>query len=138
VVLLGIALFGVACSQQPATPPPIVQVEEAAPVPGEIELSHAKAKLAEAALVRFEVNYRFTKGKPDKFYLCQISFPGGTANNAIKPMNSWELKVEGVIKDGVTLRAQPVKSFEISISEGPSSRGPFKKISNLISGPVEE
>jgi hypothetical protein len=81
----------------------------------------------------------FPFGKPNKYYVYvyDISFPG-TSNKAVKRMSGWQLQAEGVIKDVVSLRSQPVRSLELSISEGPSSRGPFKKISNVISGPVED
>ena len=104
--------------------------------PGEINLSDPKVTLADPNTVRFEVNYRFTKGTPDKYYLCEIAFPG-TPNHGAKPMESWELKSEGVIKDGVVLSKPPVRTFEIRVSEADSPQNGYKKISNVVRGPVK-
>src|SRR5262249_51235871 len=104
--------------------------------PGEIELSDPKVTFAGPNKVRFEVRYRFTKGKPDKYYLCEISFPG-TPNHGAKPMETWELKSEGVIKDEVPLFKPPVQTFEIRMSEADSPQNGYTKISNVVSGPVK-
>jgi len=107
--------------------------------PSEIELFDPKVSLREPAakdekaIVLFEVKYRFTKGGPHRYYSCDISFPG-TPNHGAKNMQGWELKAEGVIKDGVELRKPPVTSFEIFVSEAPSPQGPFKRISNVVKG----
>jgi hypothetical protein len=42
-----------------------------------------------------------------------------------------------VIKDGVELSEPGAKSFEIYMSEASSSQGGFKKISNVVSGPIK-
>ena len=104
--------------------------------PGEIELSGAKVTLKESNRIEFEVQYRFTKGKPDKYYMCDVSFPG-TTNHAAKPMESWELKSEGVIRDGIRLSNLPVQAFEIRVSEANSPQDGYKVISNTVKGSVE-
>jgi hypothetical protein len=98
-------------------------------------LSDAKVTLLEPTLVQFEVKYRFTEGRPDQYYACDLFFPD-TPNHAVKRMDSWELKTEGVIRDKIVLSKPPVKSFEMSLSEGPSPRERYVKISNVLSGPV--
>ena len=123
--LLLIPLAGpfLGCGQR-ALPPSavVVHATQAAPSePGEIELSDPIMTLQKPDRVQFEVKYRFTKGKPEKYYLCEISFPG-TANHGAKPMESWELKPEGVIKDGIVLSKLPVQTFEIHVSEADSPR----------------
>lgn len=120
----------------PAAPAPAVVVQHAPPTPGEIELFDPKVTLLEPTLVQFEVKYRFTKGQPDRYYACDISFPG-TLNHGVKPMQSWELKTEGVIRDKVVLSKPPVKSFEIQMSEAASLQDGYKKNSNVVSGPVQ-
>ncbi|MCI0376206.1 MAG: hypothetical protein L0215_01235 [Gemmataceae bacterium] len=137
LLALLMALF-MGCGQEPA-PPGTAVVQTNRPVstePGQIQLSNPKVTLAEPNMVQFEVNYRFTKGKPEKYYLCEISFPG-TQNHAVKPMDSRELKPEGVIKDGIVLFKPPVKTFEIRVSEADSPQNGYKIISNVIGGPVE-
>ena len=104
--------------------------------PGAMELSNPKVTLHEDNLVQFEVKYQFTKGKPDRYYLCEISFPG-TKNHGAKPMACWELKSEGVIKDAITLTMPPVQTFEIKVSEAVSPQDGYKKISNVVAGQVK-
>jgi hypothetical protein len=119
-----------------STPAQVLPVQQASLEPGEIELSDAKVTLADEHTIRFEVKYRFTKGKPDKYYQCDISFPG-TANHGVRTMSGWELKAEGVIKDGIVLSKPPVTSFEIRMSEAASPQDGYKVISNVVSGKVE-
>jgi hypothetical protein len=145
VVLLAILFLG--CGQraaEPGTPgapgaPGNDPTRVTAPVstePGEIELSEPKVTFTKPNMIQFEVRYRFTKGKPDKYYMCDVSFPG-TSNHAAKPMESWELKSEGVIKDGIMLSKPPVEKFEIRISESTSPQDGYKPISNVVTGPVQ-
>jgi hypothetical protein len=132
----GVLFLG--CGSQ-ANPAPDTDVQTAKIVstePGEIELFDPRVTFAEPNLVRFEVRYRFTKGKPDRYYMCDVSFPG-TKNHGAKPMDSWELKSEGVIKDGIVLSMPPVETFEIRMSEAVSPDKGYKKISNVVSGPVK-
>jgi hypothetical protein len=126
------------CNQKPAPVAMIpVAVEPVSLEPCEVELSEAMATFAEPNIVRFEVKYRFTKGKPDKFYSCNISFPG-SKDGGTKAMQSWQLKAEGgVIKDGVALTQPRTQTFEIYMAEAPTGQDPFKKISNVVSGPVK-
>ena len=126
-----------ACGDAPAPGPAAeASVPSGPPEPGQIELSDPVVTFAEGNRVRFEVKYRFTKGRPSKYYLCEISFPG-TPNHGAKPLESWELKAEGVIKDGVVLSKPPVQTFEIRVSEADSPQDGYKLISNVVSGPVK-
>jgi len=123
----------------PAAPPERVDIAKTVVVssgPGEIELSDANVTLHDDNRVAFEVKYKFTKGKPDRYYMCEISFPG-TKNLGAKPMLSWELKSEGVIKDALTLSMPPVQTYEIKVSEAVSPQDGYKLISNVISGKVK-
>jgi hypothetical protein len=123
----------------PTDPSPRVS-QVVAPVstePGEIELFDPRVNLKDGNRIAFEVRYRFTKGKPDKYYMCDVSFPG-TTNHAAKPMESWELKSEGVIQDRITLSKPPVQTFEIRVSEANSPQDGYKTISNTVSGSVKE
>jgi hypothetical protein len=143
---LAALLLGVGChQQQPAAPPAaastVVTTEVVSTEPGQIELSAPKVTLVkkvqqgERDKVRFEVNYRFVKGKPDKHYMCEITFPG-TSHLGAKPMHNWELKSEGVIKDEIELDEPPVQTFEIRMSEADSPQNGYKVISNIVSGPI--
>jgi hypothetical protein len=140
LLLVPLTLLCTGCRRQaPAPGPAPAAVQIIPPVaaePGEIELADPKVTLAEPNIVRFQVRYRFTKGKPEKYYLCEISFPG-TTNHGAKPMESWELKSEGVIKDGIVLSKPPVETFEIRVSEADSPQNGYKTISNVVRGTVK-
>jgi hypothetical protein len=136
ISLVVLSSLAAGCGPRGGMPTPVIAVEHAPSTPGEIELSDAKATLVDGKIVQFEVRYRFTKGKPDKYYSCDISFPG-TPNHGVRMMSSWELKTEGVLKDGIVLSKPPVKSFEIQMSEAVSPQDGYKKISNVVSGTVE-
>lgn len=134
LILLPLMLILTACAQRPA--PIVAQAKRLSTEPGEMELSEAKAKFTPPNRVRVEVRYRFTKGRPEKYYLCEISFPG-TTNVGAKSMDSWELQPDGVFKDVVQLNKPPVDKFEIRFSEADSPQNGYKMISNVASGTVE-
>ncbi|MBN9119616.1 MAG: hypothetical protein J0I06_10750 [Planctomycetes bacterium] len=129
--------LGAGCGQK-AGPLPTVTADAAAvsTEPGRIELTDPVVTFTEPNLVRFEVKYRFTQGRPDKYYLCEVTFPG-TPNTGMKPMSSWELKPEGVIKDGIVLTKPPVTTFAIKVSEATSPQAGFTPCSNVVSGDVK-
>jgi hypothetical protein len=124
------------CGQPTAGPVVTTQAVPPSTEPGEMELSEPKVTFSPPNRVRFEVRYRFTKGRPDKYYLCEVTFPG-TSNHAAKPMESWELKPAGVIKDTIILSNPPVEKFEVRVSEAESPQNGYKNISNVVSGPVQ-
>lgn len=121
---------------------PTVPIQEAVEVtdidlkPNEIVLSEPRITLIDPTLIQFEVKYRFSQGGPDKFYSCEVQFPG-TKNRGRKLMDSWELKKEGIIKDGIRLAESGVTSYEIHITEATSPRETYHKISNVLSGKVQ-
>lgn len=137
-LLLGLAALALGCGRR-GDGTAVATARITQPVstdPGEVELSEPRVTFEEPNRVRFEIKYRFTKGRPDKYYMCEVSFPG-TTNHAAKPMESWELKAEGVIADGVVLSKPPVTSFEITLSEAASPQDGYKKISNVVKGAVK-
>jgi hypothetical protein len=115
--------------------PAIITTEIASTEPGEILLSDPQVTMTEPNRVQFEVHYRFTKGKPDKYYMCEVLFPG-TLNHASKPMERHQLQAEGVIRDGFRLPQPPVDTFEIRVSEADSPQNGYKLISNVAAGKV--
>jgi len=138
LVLVALVVLVSGCGRKAAAPPPFdlqASLEES-DGPNEVELSDPKVTLVEPTLVQFEVKYRFTQGRPNQYHACDISFPG-TPNHAVKMMDTWELKAEGVIKDGVVLSKPPVRTFEIRVSEADSPQNGYKKISNVVRGPVK-
>lgn len=138
LLLVSLVVLIVGCSK-PTAAPTTAAVPTTKPVsagPAEIELSEPKVTFEAPDLVRFEVRYRFTKGAPEKYYMCDISFPG-TKNHGTKPMLGNQLKSEGVIKDSLNLFAPPVKTFEIRVSEAEVPMEGYKLISNVVSGTVK-
>ena len=145
-ILGALLVLPVACAEK--THPPAAAVaptaesptppEPADRTPREVELSDAKMTFREPTIVLFEVKYRFTKGQPqiDHEYQVEVTFPG-TSNSGVKPMIGRQLQKEGVLKDGFELSQPGAKSFEIKVTEAPSPRDRFKKISNLASGQIQ-
>jgi hypothetical protein len=123
------------CGGKADGPAPAVVARQAPSTPGEIELSDPKVTLVEPTLVQFEVKYRFTRGRPDRYYACDISFPG-TPNHGVRQMEAWELKPQGVIRDRIVLSQPGAKSFAIQMSESLSPREAYKKNSNVVSGTI--
>jgi len=104
-----------------------------------MELSDPKVTFRDLETVECEVKYRFTQGgpQPHDAYDFQISFPG-TLNSGLKLMHTWELKMEGTIKDSFRMSQPGAKTFEIYVTETAKLDRPGrKKISNVVSGPIQ-
>ena len=104
--------------------------------PGAVELLQATATLDELNVVRFEIAYRFTSGAPTKTYLCEIAFPGADQWGT-KPLEAFELESEGVIRTGIEVGDQPVREFEVTLSEADSPDQGYHLISNRLTGVVQ-
>ena len=135
VIVFGLAILLGGCNKETPVAPPIRVVETGPIEPAEVELSNPKVRIDDGGNFRFEVNYLFTSGKPRQHYLVTVNFPG-TSNLCLKHMEAWELKQEGVIKDGIPLTG-PIKTYEIIFSEADSPMNPYKLISNLLPGKME-
>ena len=143
-LMLLAALLALGCGDRTGAPAavPAVATQNTPPVdsttPREIELTGATVTTVETDLVQLEVSYRFSQGmpQPSSAYRCEITFPG-TACQGVRLIEGWELKAAGTIRDSFTLSDPGAKSFEVRVSEGPSQKGPFKKVSNVASGLVK-
>jgi hypothetical protein len=133
--LFPLVVLAPGCGRKADAPAPAPVARHASGTPSEVQLSDPDVTLLEPTLVQFEVKYRFTQGRPDKYYSCEVSFPG-TPNHGVRMMEGWELKTEGVIRDKIMLSQPGAKSFAIHLSESPSPRERYKKISNVVSGQV--
>lgn len=102
-----------------------------------IELSESSVRFESPNLIRFDVHYTFVEGRPNRYYLCEIVFPG-TSHFGKKYMEKWELEKKGTIKSGIELPdLEPmVSEFEIKMSEANSPDAGFKPISNVLTGKV--
>lgn len=104
--------------------------------PARVELQDAKAVLDDLGIIRFEIDYRFTSGKPRKHYVVEIRFPG-TDYIGAKPINPGELDPEGTIKTGIEVGDRPVDTYEITLSEADSPQQGYTLISNTLTGTVK-
>ncbi|MGL4555721.1 MAG: hypothetical protein ACRC33_31525 [Gemmataceae bacterium] len=133
--LLALAVCAAGC--RPAPPPPGAAPRErpATTQPSEVELRDPKLTRVAPDRIRFEVSYRFTRGEAGKYYMCELSFPDAKAAR-FKPMEWWELKPEGVIRDE-NITGEPLgKRVEFRLTEAESQQDGYKKISNVATGDV--
>lgn len=134
--VLGVLVLCGGCYQQtPIQVPPVV--DEGPIEPAEVELSEPKVRIDPDGNFMFEFKYRFVKGRARQFYLVTVQFPG-TSNLCLKHMEAYELKQqEGVIRDGIPLVDQPIKTYEITMSEADSPMNEYHVISNVLTGTME-
>lgn len=103
--------------------------------PAEVELGTPTAFFQPPDIVRFEVPYKFVAGKPVAHYGCEVKFldSGFTGQ---KQMEAWELKSEGVIRDGFVIGAAPKGAFEVVFTEAESPDKGYHPISKVATGQV--
>ena len=135
ILAFGMASLLGGCNKETPVAPPIRVVDVGPIEPAEVELSNPKVRIDDEGNFRFEVNYLFTSGKPRQHYLVTVQFPG-TSNLCLKHVEAWELKQEGVIKDGIPLTG-PINTYEFIFSEADSPMNTYKLISNVLSGKME-
>lgn len=104
--------------------------------PGEVLLKDATAIVNEQGILRFQIDYEFTSGKPSKFYICEITFPG-TSQLRVKSFSPGELKSEGTITTAFETGEAPMETFSMTLSEADSPHLGYDKISNTLTGTVE-
>lgn len=139
LMLLSVAITG-GCKPSGSSheaPPVEIAAVVTSSEPSQVDLIEATAKLNDVNVVQFEVNYAFSTGRPNKFYLCEIAFPG-TEHKGLKAMEAWELKPTGTIKGGVELpEGLQVDKFSVTLSEADSPDRGYTKISNVLDGNVQ-
>jgi hypothetical protein len=122
------------------TPPPASKstINTSAGVENVIEISEPLVRFEAPNLIRFDFKYQFTQGTPNKFYLCEIVFPG-TPHHGKKYMESWEMEKKGIVKSGIELpELEPmVSDFELKVSEAVQPDAGFYKVSNVLVGKVD-
>lgn len=133
-----IALIPIASGCQPKAAQTVTQATVTAlSEKCEVELSEPNFVFTPPDLLRFELHYKFVKGRPTKNYMCYLSFPG-TVNLGQKPLEAWELQTQGFIKGGIELQSldPPVKTFEIKLGEAEVPQSGYEIISNTLTGDV--
>ena len=103
--------------------------------PAQVELGTPTAFFQAPDIVRFEVPYKFVVGAPVAHYGCEVKFldSGFTGQ---KHMQAWELKPEGVIRDGFVIGSEPTGAFEIVFTEAESPDQGYHPISKVVTGHV--
>lgn len=129
-------IFGCSEGRSPRDSPPTVAVDTGPYKPCEVNLSDGKVTIPEPGVAKFEVKYKFIKGKPARYYSCDISFPG-TQARAMKRMEAWQLKDEGIIVDRLAVPKEGVGNFEIVFAEAPTGMASYAPVSNIFKGKVE-
>jgi hypothetical protein len=127
------------CSRPlPTTPSTdaVAEVVERTIEPTHVELTEATATINELNVIQFQVNYKFTSGKPVKFYMVEFGFPG-TDHRRQKAMEAWEMKPEGWVKSGVELpEGESPVEFTVTLSEADSPDRGYSVISNTLNGRI--
>jgi hypothetical protein len=135
-------LVGPGCGRQSAAPTPAVQAPAPEPEPAgpsEVELYEPKVTFRDSDIVNMEVKYRYTKGGPHRrhFYNLEIRFPGSPGRGVMTLFGTNLSPSGGTIKDGFSYKPG-AKSFEIFLSEAEARPGPYKTISNVVSGTIQD
>lgn len=125
--------LGCSPSSKPAPISTTAVVKEA--VPGRIEITDASVKIDQENVARIQVKYKFVEGAPTKFYQCLFTFPG-TEKTALKPLESWEMKPEGIIVTGTEAGEHKLDEFTVQFSEADSPDQGFHPNSELFKGKV--
>lgn len=133
-----VVIFGCSDTRPSRVNIPTVAVDDGGGLyePCEVALSEGKVTIPEPGVAQFVVKYKFNKAKPARFYSCDISFPGSQAR-AVKRMEAWQLRDEGIIVDRLAVPKEGVGNFEIVFMEAPSGMAAYKPVSNVLKGMVE-
>jgi hypothetical protein len=135
-LMVGI-VFAAGCSGRDPGDATVAQSTSSGPREASVvELYDPRVWLEDDNMARFEVKYRFTQGKPVHHYQAEVRFPG-TGNAGVKGMANWEMKEEGVIRDGIYIDELPIDEFEMELKEAFVPQDGFFTISNLATGRVD-
>jgi len=103
--------------------------------PAEVELGEPTASFQAPGIVRVEIPYKFVAGSPVAHYGCEVKFLD-TDFTGLKFMQAWELKKEGVIRDGFEVGKEPKGAFEVVFTEAESPDRGYHPISKVVTGQV--
>ena len=103
--------------------------------PAEVELGVPTAYFEAPDIVRVEIPYKFVVGGPVAHYACEVKFLD-SGFIGTKSLEAWELKIEGVIRDGFVIGNEPKGAFEVVFTEAESPDQGFHPISKVATGRV--
>ena len=104
-------------------------------VPAEVELGEPTAYFQAPDIVRVEIPYKFVAGTPVAHYGCEVKFLDSDFKGQ-KYLQAWELKNEGVIRDGFVIGNEPKGAFEVTFTEAESPDKGYHPISKVATGQV--
>jgi hypothetical protein len=133
--MIFVGIFGCSESHAPRDSNRTFAVDNGQYEPCEVILSDGEVTLPEPGVAKFEVKYKFIKGKAARYYSCDISFPG-TMARATKRMEAWQVNDEGVIVDRLAVPKEGVDKFEIVFMEAPTGMAPYAPVSNVLQGQI--
>lgn len=117
-----------------AEPPKAAQSTEVTHEPGVIEIRKVDVAVSDEQVATFRIHYKFTSGKPNKFYMCNLVFPGNE-KKGMKPLDAWEMKPEGNVLTRLEID-DSINEFTIQFSEADSPDKGYTANSNTFAGKV--
>lgn len=104
--------------------------------PAEVELGVPTTSFQAPDIVRVEIPYKFITGSPVAHYGCEVKFLDSEFTG-FKAMEAWELKNEGVIRDGFQIGRAPKGAFEVVFTEAESPDRGYHPISKVVTGQID-
>jgi peroxiredoxin len=105
-----------------------------------VELHDPVVILLDPGTVRCEWKYRFVDGKPatgSRWYCYLVEFQGSPGSYR-RPIEAKDLQAEGTLQQDIQLIKPGAKSFQIYFADAQAKQGPYRPVSNVITGPVDK
>ncbi len=138
VLTSGLCGAPLGCSQSPAPPAaPISFSLPSDPAP-RIELFDAVVTRLDTLTIRCEVKYRFLEGEPTAtpWYCCMTEFKGSPGSYR-RPMENNTMAREGTMSHEIRLARPGAEAFEIYLADAKEQHGPYRTVSNVLTGEVK-
>jgi hypothetical protein len=142
VVLIALSL---GCPRKlPTTNGPTLSSSPTAPTaesPAETAVELSEAEVSNRAGTNgfvCSVHYRFVKGQPQPgtWYYCSAELEG-QGDLALANVDGKDLKQEGTLKGDFLAIRPGAKGFKIKMLQAPKLGGPYRSVSNTLSGQVQ-
>jgi peroxiredoxin len=105
-----------------------------------IQLYDATAIEIDPGTIRCEVRYRFRDGTPaagSSWYCFMMEFPGSPGSYRM-PIESQDLQLEGMLLQDIRLIRPGAVKFQISLADAQAKEGPYRPVSNTVSGILDK
>jgi hypothetical protein len=123
----------------PATTPAATAPARPETAPSGVEVLLSDAKVIPGMMAfTCEVKYRVTKGQLDaaKWYVCRIDIKGSGSGILVQKQGK-DLQPEGTLRSEIHTYKQAGKEYEIKLQESDNEEGPFRQVSNLLTGSAQ-